>query len=183
MNLRSPLLSLPAELCIAHVTYAGCEVSKAFATDRIQSCKPYLLSPCTPTACTGNSAENAWLIFLYKPAATISSRKILSASLTIRSWVSFTAPRIRMARPGLWPFRDQHVRESVYHLRTQERGDENFSRSAFPFGSEWTRKWWAGNSYTRCSGIPIFVPRSRTCPDVSLLVDVWILVVVTLVFE
>ena len=34
------------------------------------------------------------------------------------------------------------------------------------------------------SGIQIFVPRSRmTCPDVGLLVDVWILRVVTLVFE
>ena len=33
--IHSPMLSLPAELCTAHTTYAGYEVSKAFSINRI----------------------------------------------------------------------------------------------------------------------------------------------------
>ena len=69
------------------------------------------------------------------------------------------------------------------HLRTQGRGDENYPSQHFLFGRNEEESNGLGESYTRCSGIPIFVPRSRTCPDVSLLVDVRIILVFTLVFK
>ena len=63
--------------------------------------KPWtLLSPITPTAFIPREAAYAWLIFRYSPAVRISSIRILSASLTMRSCSSVTSPIMRIARPG-----------------------------------------------------------------------------------
>lgn len=85
-----------------------------------------------------------------------------------------------MARPGLWRSPDQHCSRKRLFIYAFRKGVTKTSPGQhFFLGRNEEASNGLGESYTRCSGIPI-VPR---CPDVGLLVDVWVLRVVTLVFK